>query len=106
MAGTRVGRPRPYGDSSSEFRWREKDDLLHSVPGVEERVALSLLAHLPEPDTLDRRQIAALVGEAHVNRHSGALRSECTVRDGRAWLRAALYMGAPVAIWHNLVCHP
>ena len=42
--------------------WREKDDLLCTVPGVGEQVSLTLLAYLPELGTLDRRQIAALVG--------------------------------------------
>ena len=44
--------------------WREKDNLLRSVPGVGEQISLTLLAHLPELGTLDRRQIAALVGVA------------------------------------------
>ena len=38
--------------------WREKDDLLRSVPGVGEQLSLTLLAHLPELGTLNRRQIA------------------------------------------------
>ena len=38
--------------------WREKDDLLQSVPGVGEQLSLTLPAHLPELGTLDRRQIA------------------------------------------------
>ena len=38
--------------------WREKDDLLRSVPGVGEQLSLTLPAHLPELSTLDRRQIA------------------------------------------------
>ena len=42
--------------------WREKDDLLRTVPGVGEQLSLTLLAHLPELGTLNRRQIAALVG--------------------------------------------
>ena len=42
--------------------WREKDDLLRTVPGVGEQVSLNLLAYLPELGALDRRQIAALVG--------------------------------------------
>ena len=42
--------------------WREKDDLLRTVPGVGEQLSLTLLAYLPELGTLDRRQIAALVG--------------------------------------------
>ena len=42
--------------------WREKDDLLRSVPGVGEQLSLSLLAYLPELGTLNRKRIAALVG--------------------------------------------
>ena len=38
--------------------WREKDDLLRTVPGVGEQLSLTLLANLPELGTLDRRQIA------------------------------------------------
>ena len=41
--------------------WREKDDLLRSVPGVGPQVSLTLLAFLPELGTLNRKQIAALV---------------------------------------------
>ena len=44
--------------------WREKDDLLRTVPSVGEQLSLTLLAHLPELGTLDRREIAALVGVA------------------------------------------
>ena len=39
--------------------WREKDDLLRTVPGVGEQLSLTLLADLPELGTLDRRQIAS-----------------------------------------------
>ena len=42
--------------------WREKDDLLRTVPGVGEQLSLTLLANRPELGALDRRQIAALVG--------------------------------------------
>ena len=44
--------------------WREKDDLLRTVPGVGEQISLTLLAYLPKLGTLDRRQVAALVGVA------------------------------------------
>ncbi len=56
--------------------WREKDDLLRSVPGVGEQLSLSLLAYLPELGTLDRKQIAALVGVAPFNRDSGPRRGK------------------------------
>ena len=51
--------------------WREKDDLLRSVPGIGDQISLTLLAYLPELGTLNRRQIAALVGVAPFNRDSG-----------------------------------
>ena len=83
--------------------WREKDDLLRSVPGVGEQLSITLLAHLPELGKLDRRQIAALVGVAPFNRDSGKMRGRRSVWGGRARVRAALYMGALVASRFNPV---
>ena len=77
--------------------WREKDDILRSVPGVGEQISLALLAQLPELGTLNRRQIAALVGVAPFNRDSGAVRGKRRVWGGRARIRAVLYMGALAA---------
>ena len=74
-----------------------------TVPGVGEQVSLTLLAHLPELGTLDRRQIAALVGVAPFNRDSGTLRGKRSVWGGRARVRATLYMAAMVASRHNPV---
>ena len=81
--------------------WREKDDLLRTVPGVGPQLSLTLLAHLPALGTLNRRQIAALVGMAPYNRDSGALRDKRAVWGGRSRVRAVLYMGALVASRHN-----
>ena len=83
--------------------WQEKDDLLRTVPGVGEQLSFALLAYLPELGTLNRRQIAALVGVAPFNRDSGALRGKRTVWGGRARIRAALYMGALLASRFNPV---
>ena len=83
--------------------WREKDDLLRTVPGVGERLSMTLLAYLPELGTLDRRQVAALVGVAPFNRDSGTLRGKRTVWGGRARVRATLYMGALAASRFNPV---
>ena len=83
--------------------WREKDNLLHTVPGVGEQLSRTLLAYLPELGTLDRRQIASLVGVAPFNRDSGTLRGKRTVWGGRARVRAALYMGALTASRFNPV---
>jgi len=54
--------------------WRERDDLLQSVPGVGRVVSLTLLAELPELGRLSRRAIAKLVGIAPLSRDSGTLR--------------------------------
>lgn len=81
--------------------WREKDNLLRSVPGVGPVLSTTLLAELPELGQLNRRQIAALVGVAPLNRDSGAFRGKRTIWGGRARLRAALYMGTLAATRHN-----
>jgi transposase len=86
--------------------WREKDDLLQSTPGVGPVLARTLLAGLPELGTLTRKQIAALVGVAPLNRDSGLFRGARRVWGGRAHVRAALYMSALVATRFNPVIRP
>jgi transposase len=54
--------------------WRERDELLRSVPGVGKVLSSTLLAQLPELGMLNRKQIAALAGLAPFNRDSGNLR--------------------------------
>ena len=83
--------------------WREKEDLLKSVPGVGDVLTLTLVAELPELGTLNRRQIAALAGVAPFNRDSGTYRGRRAVWGGRAPVRAALYMGTLVASRYNPV---
>lgn len=74
--------------------WRAAEDLLRGVPGVGRVLARTLVAELPELGRLSRREIAALVGVAPMNRDSGTLRGRRTVWGGRASVRATLYMGA------------
>jgi transposase len=81
--------------------WREAEDLLTSVPGVGDKLARTLIADLPELGRLDRKQIAALVGVAPINRDSGTMRGKRTTWAGRAKVRAVLYMAALVAARHN-----
>jgi transposase len=83
--------------------WREKDNLLRSVPGVGPVLSATLLADLPELGILNRRQIAALVGVAPLNRDSGNFRGKRSVWGGRAKVRAVLYMATLVATRHNAV---
>jgi len=80
--------------------WREHDELLRSVPGIGPVVTRTLLAELPELGTMTRRQIAALVDVAPLNRDSGNFRRKRTIWGGRATVRAVLYMGALVAARH------
>ncbi len=83
--------------------WRERDDLLQSVPGIGPVVARTLLAELPELGQLNRRAIAKLVGVAPLNCDSGTWRGQRVVHGGRATVRAALYMAALVAARRNPV---
>jgi transposase len=83
--------------------WREREDLLRSVPGIGPVVATTLLAELPELGALDRKRLAALVGLAPLNRDSGTLRGKRVVWGGRGRVRAALYMAALVAVRFNPV---
>lgn len=83
--------------------WRAREDLLRSVPGVGPVVSRTLIGELPELGTLNRKQIAALVGVAPLARDSGTLRGRRIVWGGRAPVRSALYMSALVASRHNPV---
>jgi transposase len=83
--------------------WREKEDLLASVPGIGTTIARTLIADLPELGTLSRKQVAALAGLAPFARQSGQWRGRSFIGGGRASVRTALFMGALVAMRHNPV---
>ena len=83
--------------------WREKEDLLSSVPGIGTIIARTLIAELPELGTLNRKQIAALAGLAPFTRQSGQWRGRSFIGGGRTSVRTALFMGALVAMRHNPV---
>lgn len=81
--------------------WRAKDDLLRSVPGVGKTMSSMLLAGMPELGVLNRRQVAALVGVAPLNRDSGLFHGRRLVWGGRADVRATLYMATLSAVRFN-----
>jgi transposase len=81
--------------------WREREELMTSVPGVGPTLARTLLADVPELGALDRKQIAALIGVAPLNWDSGTYRGRRTTWGGRSKVRAVLYMAALVASRHN-----
>jgi transposase len=83
--------------------WAEKENLLASVPGVGPVIARTLIAELPELGSLDRRQVAALVGLAPWTRQSGQWRGKSFIGGGRKSVRSVLFLGAMVASRHNPV---
>jgi transposase len=81
--------------------WREREDLLSSTIGVGPTTARTLLTQLPELGSLNRRQIAALVGLAPFNNDSGKRTGARSIRGGRADVRAVLYMATVTAVRFN-----
>jgi len=81
--------------------WREQEDLLRSVPGVGPILTTTLLGDVPELGQLNRKQIAALIGVAPLNRDSGTYRGRRAVWGGRARVRATLYMATLTAARYN-----
>ena len=70
--------------------WRDKEDLLASVPGVGPVVARTLIAELPELGTLDSKKIASLAGLAPYTRQSGQWKGKSMIGGGRKSVRCAL----------------
>lgn len=81
--------------------WKDKSELMCSVPGVGPVTASTLLGELPELGQLDRKKIAALVGVAPFNDDSGHRRGKRRVKGGRSSVRNVLYMAALSASKHN-----
>jgi transposase len=83
--------------------WKAKDELLQSAPGIGRITASTLLAMLPELGTLNRQEIAALVGLAPVNKDSGKKRGKRRIFGGRAPVRSVLFMATMSAKKFNPV---
>lgn len=71
---------------------QRKAEILDSTPGIAKATAVTLVTELPELGRVNRREIAALVGLAPMNRDSGQFRGKRTTGGGRVWVRTALYM--------------
>jgi transposase len=83
--------------------WREKEDLLRSIPGLGPVASRTLLVALPELGRLGWRQVAALAGLAPFDDDSGTRQGQRYVKGGRADVRCVLYMAALAAVRHNPV---
>jgi transposase len=90
----------------SDDDWKNRRDLLSSVPGVGNTTASQLVANLPELGKLNRQQIAALVGVAPMNRDSGTMRGHRSIFGGRAAVRTGLYMATISAMRCNPIIQP
>ena len=64
--------------------WREKEDLLASVPGVGPITARTLIAELPELGTLDGKPDRQFRGLAPFTRQSGQWRGKAMIAGGRS----------------------
>ena len=82
--------------------WKEKRDLLMSAKGVGKVLAYTLLSELPELGRLNRKEIAALVGVAPMNRDSGSYEGKRYIRGGRHKVRTVLF----VSMMSAIQCHP
>lgn len=82
--------------------YQAKLDQLTSAKGVGKVLALTLLSELPELGQLNRREIAALVGVAPMNRDSGSYKGKRFIRGGRHKVRTVLF----VSMMSAIQCHP
>lgn len=84
----------------------EQEKLLRSAKSIGVVTAATLLADLPELGTLDRKQIAALVGVAPMTKDSGKKRGYRKTQGGRPDVRRALYMATLTGIRYNPILKP
>ena len=80
-----------------------KNDIIQSMPGVGNVVAISLLSNMPELGYLSNKQAAALVGVAPVNRESGIYQGQRRIKGGRHQIRTVMFMAMMSAMQCNSV---
>jgi transposase len=100
-----------HDEIKNDPNWNQKLEIISSVPGIGSTTAHGLLMCLPELGTLNRKQIAALVGVAPMNRDSGMMRGKRSITGGRAVVRQLLHMPTLAAVtrWNKRLqtfyCH-
>ena len=88
---------------SASKELNQRVQTLTSVPGIGVITATMLVTEVPELGQLNRRQIAALIGVAPINRDSGSFRGKRMTGGGRRNVRSRLFMPTLVACYHNPV---
>ena len=81
--------------------YKTKNDIIQSVPGVGNIVALNLLSDMPELGYVNNKEAASLIGVAPFNRESGAYQGNRMIRGGRSKIRTVMYMAMMSAIQCN-----
>jgi transposase len=82
--------------------YQERVDQLTSAKAVGKVLAYTLLSDLPELGHLNRKEIAALVGVAPMNRDSGKHKGKRKIQGGRHKIRTVLF----VSMLSAIQCHP
>ncbi len=82
--------------------WQARVEQLICAKGVGKVLAYTLLSELPELGSMNRKQIAAIVGVAPMNRDSGKHKGKRKIRGGRSKIRTVLF----VSMMSAIQCHP
>jgi transposase len=83
-----------------------KYQAFRKVKCVGPQTAIILISEVPELGTMNRRQAAALVGVAPLNRDTGTTTSPRHIRGGRFFARKCLYLAAMTASRYNPILTP
>jgi transposase len=82
-------------DANEQFK--KKSKILQSAQGVGPVLASTLLAHMPELGSLNKKQVGALCGVVPYNCDSGSFQGRRFIKGGRSNVRRVLYMAALTA---------
>ena len=80
---------------------KQRTKIMESMPGIGTTTASMLVSEVPEFGDCNKRQIAALIGVAPINRDSGQFRGKRMTGGGRVHVRSRLFMPTLVAIRYN-----
>lgn len=81
--------------------YQEKNEILHSVPGIGNIAAASIISNAPELGYITNKQAASLIGVAPITKESGRYKGKRVTQGGRAQVRTVLYMAMMSAIQCN-----
>lgn len=82
--------------------YKEKNDIIQSMPGIGNVVAFNLLSDMPELGYLTNKEAASLIGVAPFNKESGSYEGQRNIRGGRHKIRTVMYM----AMMSAMQCNP